>query len=206
MASGQGGRLEVGASGSSALAKPLYLQRLERTLRLDGFLRQTAAIFNGDITRYRSSGYGVHLHFFFAFILRFVPENILGSVSVGVIVIVWQTSTYFSCSSDDSDDSDAALGTGLSLDPSTQHTALTVKSEQGDGLAEAKPFNGVLLQGKGKIHSETVIFLLFTYYYTCTSSLVSFNCSWKIKVIFLLFLSTPQTKNQIKLASTISPS
>uniref|UniRef100_A0A8P4G1L6 Chromatin-remodeling ATPase INO80 n=1 Tax=Dicentrarchus labrax TaxID=13489 RepID=A0A8P4G1L6_DICLA len=41
MASGQGGRLEVGASGSSCLAKPLYLQRLERTLRLDNFLRQT---------------------------------------------------------------------------------------------------------------------------------------------------------------------
>lgn len=149
------------------------------------------------------------IYTFFAFILRFVPENILGSVSVGGVVILGQTSTYFSCSSDDSDDSDAALGTGLSLDPSTQHTALTVKSEpceQGDGLAEAKPFNGVLLQGKGKIHSQTVIFLLFTYYYTCTSSLVSFNCSWKIKVIFLLFLSTPQTKNQIKLASTISPS
>lgn len=52
MASGQVGRLEVGASGSSALAKPLYLQRLERSLRLDGFLRQTADIFNGDITRY----------------------------------------------------------------------------------------------------------------------------------------------------------
>ena len=42
---------QVGASGSSALAKPLYLQRLERTLRLDTFLRQTAAIFNRDITR-----------------------------------------------------------------------------------------------------------------------------------------------------------
>ncbi|KAF0023281.1 hypothetical protein F2P81_023911 [Scophthalmus maximus] len=51
--------------------------------------------------------------------------------------------------SDDSDDSDGALGTGLSLDHSTQHTALTVKSEpceQGDGLAEVKPLNGVLLQ------------------------------------------------------------
>uniref|UniRef100_A0A665WGI2 Chromatin-remodeling ATPase INO80 n=1 Tax=Echeneis naucrates TaxID=173247 RepID=A0A665WGI2_ECHNA len=43
MASGQGGRLEVGASGSSGLAKPLYLQRIERSLRLDSFLRQTAA-------------------------------------------------------------------------------------------------------------------------------------------------------------------
>uniref|UniRef100_A0A8C3AMT6 Chromatin-remodeling ATPase INO80 n=1 Tax=Cyclopterus lumpus TaxID=8103 RepID=A0A8C3AMT6_CYCLU len=50
MASGQGGRLEAGASGSSGLAKPLYLQRLERSLRLDSFLRQTAAIFNGDVT------------------------------------------------------------------------------------------------------------------------------------------------------------
>ncbi|XP_075904437.1 chromatin-remodeling ATPase INO80 isoform X2 [Nelusetta ayraudi] len=103
MASGQVGRLEVGASGSSALAKPLYLQRLERSLRLDGFLRQTADIFNGDIT------------------------------------------------SDDSDDSDAALGTGLSLDPPSQHTALTVKTEpcdQEDGLVDSKPYNGVLLQGK----------------------------------------------------------
>uniref|UniRef100_A0A667Z0I9 Chromatin-remodeling ATPase INO80 n=1 Tax=Myripristis murdjan TaxID=586833 RepID=A0A667Z0I9_9TELE len=52
MASGQG-RLEVGASGSSGLAKPLYLQRLERSLRLDSFLRQTATIFNRDITRCR---------------------------------------------------------------------------------------------------------------------------------------------------------
>uniref|UniRef100_A0A3B4WDG4 Chromatin-remodeling ATPase INO80 n=1 Tax=Seriola lalandi dorsalis TaxID=1841481 RepID=A0A3B4WDG4_SERLL len=56
MASGQGGRLEVGASGSSGLAKPLYLQRLERSLRLDSFLRQTATIFNRDITRYRQKG------------------------------------------------------------------------------------------------------------------------------------------------------
>ncbi|KAM3861231.1 chromatin-remodeling ATPase INO80 [Diretmus argenteus] len=102
MASGQG-RLEVGASRSSGLAKPLYLQRLERSLRLDNFLRQTAAIFNRDIT------------------------------------------------SDDSDDSDGALEEGLSLDPSNQHAALTVKEEsceQGDGLTEGKPLNGVLLQGK----------------------------------------------------------
>lgn len=68
------------------------------------------------------------------------------------------SSKNFSCfsgDSDDSDDSDAALGTGLSLDASSQPTALTVKSEpcdQEDGLAEAKPFNGVLLQGKGEIH------------------------------------------------------
>ncbi|TDH00275.1 hypothetical protein EPR50_G00186630 [Perca flavescens] len=105
MASGQGGRLEAGASGSSGLAKPLYLQRLERSLRLDSFLRQTAAIFNGDIT-----------------------------------------------TSDDSDDSDGALGTALSMDPSaTQHTALTVKSEpceQEDCLSEGKPLNGILLQGE----------------------------------------------------------
>ncbi|XP_031721859.1 chromatin-remodeling ATPase INO80 isoform X2 [Anarrhichthys ocellatus] len=50
MASGQGGQPEAGASGSSGLAKPLYLQRLERSLRLDSFLRQTATIFNGDKT------------------------------------------------------------------------------------------------------------------------------------------------------------
>ncbi|KAK5880043.1 hypothetical protein CesoFtcFv8_023111 [Champsocephalus esox] len=104
MASGQGGRPEAGASGSSGLAKPLYLQRLERSLRLDSFLRQTAAIFNGDIT-----------------------------------------------TSDESDDSDGGLGTGLSLDAPTQHTALTVKSEpceEEDGLSEEKPLNGVLLHGK----------------------------------------------------------
>lgn len=77
------------------------------------------------------------------------------------------TATFFSCSSDDSDDSDGALGTGLSLEPSTQHTALTVKSEsceQGDGLSEGKPLNGVLLQGKGKTHTKStyvcVLYLL----------------------------------------------
>nr|XP_057912108.1 chromatin-remodeling ATPase INO80 isoform X3 [Doryrhamphus excisus] len=102
MASGQGGRPEVGAAGGSGLAKPLYLQRLERSLRLDSFLRQTAAIFNRDIT------------------------------------------------SDDSDDSDGALGSTLSMDPcSVQHATMTVKSEpcdQGDAFAEGKPLNGVLLQ------------------------------------------------------------
>lgn len=53
-------------------------------------------------------------------------------------------------SSDDSDDSDAALETGLSLGSSAPHSSLTVKREpceQEDGLTEAKPFNGVLLQG-----------------------------------------------------------
>lgn len=82
------------------------------------------------------------------------------------------TAIYFSCSSDDSDDSDGALGTGLSLDPSTQHTALSVKSEpceQGDGLAEGKPLNGVLLQGKGAIPREIVIFMLCTYAHTYTT-------------------------------------
>ncbi|XP_054617699.1 chromatin-remodeling ATPase INO80 isoform X1 [Dunckerocampus dactyliophorus] len=102
MASGQGGRPEVGAVGGSGLAKPLYLQRLERSLRLDSFLRQTAAIFNRDIT------------------------------------------------SDDSDDSDGALGSALSMEPcSVQHATMTVKSEpcdQGDSFAEGKPLNGVLLQ------------------------------------------------------------
>lgn len=63
------------------------------------------------------------------------------------------TATSFSCCSDDSDDSDGELGAGLSLDTSPQHPALTVKSEpceQGDGLPDVKPLNGVLLQGKGK--------------------------------------------------------
>ncbi|XP_061602387.1 chromatin-remodeling ATPase INO80 isoform X2 [Cololabis saira] len=113
MASGQGSRLEVGASGVSGLAKPLYLQRLERTLKLDSFLRQTSAIFNRDIT------------------------------------------------SDDSDDSDGALGTGLSLDPPSQHPALTVKSEpceQGDGLPEGKPLNGVLLQNKDQKEDKTNLY------------------------------------------------
>ncbi|XP_056150426.1 chromatin-remodeling ATPase INO80 [Lampris incognitus] len=49
MASGLG-RQETVVSGSSGLAKPLHLQRIERALRLDSFLRQTAAIFNRDIT------------------------------------------------------------------------------------------------------------------------------------------------------------
>ncbi|XP_071757033.1 chromatin-remodeling ATPase INO80 isoform X2 [Centroberyx gerrardi] len=110
MASGQG-RLEVGACGSSGLAKPLYLQRLERSLRLDSFLRQTATIFNRDIT------------------------------------------------SDDSDDSDGALGEGLSLDPPNQHTALTVKDEPCEpGLAEGKPLNGVLLQGKDQKADKTSLY------------------------------------------------
>uniref|UniRef100_M3ZX29 Chromatin-remodeling ATPase INO80 n=1 Tax=Xiphophorus maculatus TaxID=8083 RepID=M3ZX29_XIPMA len=95
MASGQDGRQEDGSPGLSGLAKPLYLQRLERSLKLDSFLRQTAAIFNRDI----------------------------------------------------SDDSDGALGSGLSLDASNQHTALSVKSEpceQEDALSDCKPLNGVL--------------------------------------------------------------
>ena len=53
MATGQS-PLEAGASGGSGLAKPLFLQRLERSLRLDSFLRQTATIYNKDITRYDS--------------------------------------------------------------------------------------------------------------------------------------------------------
>lgn len=76
--------------------------------------------------------------------------------AVYAILLLLQTSTYSSCSSDDSEDSDAALRPGLSLDPATQHTALTVKTEpreQEDGLPEAKPFNGILLQGKGERHS-----------------------------------------------------
>ena len=73
---------------------------------------------------------------------------------------------YFSRCSDDSDDSDGTLGRGLSLDPSGQHTALTVKTEpceQGEGLAEGKPLNGVLLQGKGKIYVYMLMFTLFPY-------------------------------------------
>uniref|UniRef100_A0A087Y650 Chromatin-remodeling ATPase INO80 n=1 Tax=Poecilia formosa TaxID=48698 RepID=A0A087Y650_POEFO len=98
MASGQDGRQEDRTPGLSGLAKPLYLQRLERSLKLDSFLRQTASIFNRDI-------------------------------------------------SDDSDDSDGALGTGLSLDASNQHAALSVKTEpceQEDALSDCKPLNGVL--------------------------------------------------------------
>lgn len=63
------------------------------------------------------------------------------------------TSTHLWCPSDDSDDSDGALGTGLSLDSPSQHAALTVKTEpcdQEDGLVDSKPYNGALLQGKGK--------------------------------------------------------
>ncbi|XP_026854513.2 chromatin-remodeling ATPase INO80 isoform X2 [Electrophorus electricus] len=47
MASEQDG---LGDSGRSQLAKPLHLQRLERSLRLDAFLRHAAAVFNRDIS------------------------------------------------------------------------------------------------------------------------------------------------------------
>ncbi|XP_006793204.1 chromatin-remodeling ATPase INO80 [Neolamprologus brichardi] len=113
MASGQGGQLEVGVSGASNLAKPLYLQRLERSLKLDSFLRQTAAIFNRDIT------------------------------------------------SDDSDDSEGGLEPGISLDATTHDTALTIKNEscdQGDGLADGKPLNGVLVQGKDQKANKTSLY------------------------------------------------
>ncbi|XP_072305663.1 chromatin-remodeling ATPase INO80 [Eucyclogobius newberryi] len=50
MASGHSARLEPGPSGGAVLAKPLHLQRLERSLKLDSFLRQTAAVFNTDVT------------------------------------------------------------------------------------------------------------------------------------------------------------
>ncbi|XP_076729862.1 chromatin-remodeling ATPase INO80 isoform X1 [Maylandia zebra] len=113
MASGQGGQLEVGVSGASSLAKPLYLQRLERSLKLDSFLRQTAAIFNRDIT------------------------------------------------SDDSDDSEGGLEPGISLDATTHDTALTIKNEscdQGDGLADGKPLNGVLPQGKDQKANKTSLY------------------------------------------------
>lgn len=79
---------------------------------------------------------------------------------------------YSSFSSDDSDDSDDALGTGLSLEPSSHHTALTVKSEpceQGDGLAEGKPLNGVLLQGKGKIHTYIYVTHILLHMHTITN-------------------------------------
>lgn len=62
------------------------------------------------------------------------------------------------CFSDDSDDSDAELETGLSLDASSQHIGLSVKSEpceQEEGLPDSKPLNGVL-QAKGKSTFMTV--------------------------------------------------
>lgn len=83
---------------------------------------------------------------------------------VGIIM-----DAYLSCSSDDSDDSEDALGTGLSLDSSAQHAALTVKTEpceqQVDGLAESKPLNGVLLQGKGERHTSHLLMQLLHYLY-----------------------------------------
>lgn len=59
--------------------------------------------------------------------------------------------------SDDSDDSEGGLEPGISLDANTHDTALTIKNEscdQGDGLADGKPLNGVLPQGKGKMYWE----------------------------------------------------
>lgn len=94
---------------------------------------------------------------------------------------------HISCSSDDSDDSDGALGTGLSLDPSTQHTALTVKSEsceQGEGLAEGKPLNGVLLQGKGKIYPS-----LFLYFFSDQSAFVTKPVSCSAEILSFLLVT-----------------
>ncbi|XP_041715924.2 chromatin-remodeling ATPase INO80 [Coregonus clupeaformis] len=52
MASGAGqAEADDGAAwSSSGLAKPLHLQHLERSLRLDSFLRQTASVFNRDLS------------------------------------------------------------------------------------------------------------------------------------------------------------
>lgn len=97
MASGHGARVDGGPPGGAVLAKPLYLQRLERSLKLDSFLRQTAAVFNTDIT------------------------------------------------SDDSEDSDCGLDTGLSLD-STPHTELKTEPCDESEVSEEKTLNGVLLQ------------------------------------------------------------
>ncbi|XP_067097346.1 chromatin-remodeling ATPase INO80 isoform X1 [Osmerus mordax] len=112
MASGQGDVL-AGAAGGSGLAKPLHLQHLERSLRLDGFLRQTASIFNRDLT------------------------------------------------SDDSDESDGALGEGPSLRTTNPQTPLAVKEESCDteeGLTEGNPLNGALLQGKEQKTDKTSLY------------------------------------------------
>ncbi|CAL1585938.1 unnamed protein product [Knipowitschia caucasica] len=50
MASGHSARVDPGPSGGAALAKPLYLQRLERSLKLDAFLRQTSTVFNANVS------------------------------------------------------------------------------------------------------------------------------------------------------------
>lgn len=65
MASRQGSQLDAAASAASGLAKPLYLQRLERSLKLDSFLNQTSAIFKTDITRYRRAEGGEMYTFFY---------------------------------------------------------------------------------------------------------------------------------------------
>uniref|UniRef100_A0AAQ5XZS2 Chromatin-remodeling ATPase INO80 n=1 Tax=Amphiprion ocellaris TaxID=80972 RepID=A0AAQ5XZS2_AMPOC len=75
MASGPGGRLEVGTSGTSGLAKPLYLQRLERSLKLGSFLCQTAAVFNRDITRYRKTGGEDAVHAYLYFLLNSADQK-----------------------------------------------------------------------------------------------------------------------------------
>ncbi|KAJ0061062.1 hypothetical protein NL108_005843, partial [Boleophthalmus pectinirostris] len=102
MASGQSMRLEAGPSGGAVLAKPLYLQRLERSLKLDSFLRQTAAVFNTDIT------------------------------------------------SDDSEDSDCGLDSGLSLDSGPNSALKQEPCEQSDASEGKPPRNGVLLQKEQK--------------------------------------------------------
>lgn len=60
-------------------------------------------------------------------------------------------SFVFLCSSDDSDDSDGSLGEGLSFEPTNHHVPCKEEPcDQEDSLDDAKPINGVLLQGKGE--------------------------------------------------------
>lgn len=64
----------------------------------------------------------------------------------GLIVVLW-----FFCPSDDSNDSDGSLEEGLSFEPTNHHAACKDEPcDQEDSLDDAKPLNGVLLQGKGQ--------------------------------------------------------
>ena len=71
--------------------------------------------------------------------------------------ILWVVSLWFCvlCPSDDSDDSDGSLGEGLSFEPANHHAACKDEPcDQEDSLDDAKPLNGVLLQGKGELSCD----------------------------------------------------
>ena len=65
----------------------------------------------------------------------------------------WVVSLWFCvlCPSDESDDSEGSLGEGLSFEPTNHHAVCKEEPcDPEDSLDDAKPLNGLLLQGKGE--------------------------------------------------------